>query len=266
MLVKLRLVFILVAILLLARVTPGQDDAFPFHPSYDGVIQWIQSEPLKGTLPFCRGYYTSVRWEANGDGWWTDYPRSDRALVRRINELTEIQLGPSVVVRLDDPLLTRCPLVYLEDAGTIGLSDEEARNVQTYLAKGGFLWADDFWGTAAWDHWATQFRKVYPNADWWAVPVSHPLRTMLYPTPEIPQIPATGFWPATTSERGDDSHYVNFRGIWDEDRDRLVAVATHNTDIADAFDEEQQSREFFLEFGAKGTAVAVNILLYALLH
>ena len=55
-----------------------------------------------------------------------------------------------VVVRLDDPLLYRCPVLFMEDVGTIGLSEAEVVSLRNYLLKGGFLWVDDFWGTPAW--------------------------------------------------------------------------------------------------------------------
>ena len=237
--------------------------AFPMPPGVE--VQWATPAHFDGSTPFCRGYYDAVRTELNGDGWWTDYPRTDRNFIFRARELTKLNMGAAVVVRMDSPLLTRCPMLYMEDVGTIGLQESDINGLRAYLDRGGFLWVDDFWGTAAWDHWEMQFRKVYPNAIWRAMPSTHPIRSMLYSTPEIPQIPATGFWPTTTSERGADSQYVNFRGMWDQ-RDRLIAVATHNTDIADAFDEEYQDQAFWLEFGSKGRAVGINILLYALTH
>ncbi len=58
---------------------------------------------------------------------------------------------------------------------------------------------------------------------------------------------------------------VHFRGLCDE-RGRLVAVATHNTDIADGWEREGEDEEFFQRFSIDAYALAINILTYALSH
>ena len=54
------------------------------------------------------------------------------------------------------PTLFNCPFIVASDAGTVGFRDDEAEQLRDYLLKGGFFWADDFWGSEAWDHWSTQ--------------------------------------------------------------------------------------------------------------
>jgi hypothetical protein len=58
---------------------------------------------------------------------------------------------------------------------------------------------------------------------------------------------------------------VRFMGLFDE-RDRLLAVATHNTDIADGWEREGESREFFERFSVRPYAMGINILFYAMTH
>ena len=36
---------------------------------------------------------------------------------------------------------------------------EEAQRLRDYLMKGGFLWADDFWGSYAWENWESEFTE-----------------------------------------------------------------------------------------------------------
>ena len=38
----------------------------------------------------------------------------------------------------------------------------EAEALRTYVLKGGFLWADDFWGEYAWQAWIDQLGKALP--------------------------------------------------------------------------------------------------------
>ena len=47
-----------------------------------------------------------------------------------------------------------------------------------------------------------------------------------------------------TSERGYDSAQVHFRGIQDA-RGRLMVLMSHNTDIADSWEREGESQEYF---------------------
>ena len=45
-----------------------------------------------------------------------------------------------------------------------------------------------------------------------------------------------------------------------------MAVATHNTDIADGWEREGESKEFFDRFSVRSYAMAVNVLFYAMTH
>ena len=44
--------------------------------------------------------------------------------------------------------------------GWAAFTDKEVENLRAYLMKGGFLWADDFWGEYAWEVWAEQIDKA----------------------------------------------------------------------------------------------------------
>ena len=58
---------------------------------------------------------------------------------------------------------------------------------------------------------------------------------------------------------------VNFMGLYSANG-RLLAVATHNTDIADGWEREGESKEFFDRFSVKSYALTINILFYAMTH
>ncbi len=60
-----------------------------------------------------------------------------------------------------------------------------------------------------------------------------------------------------------DLSQVHFRGLLDT-RGKLVAVATHNTDIADGWEREGEDEEFFQRFSVHAYALAINILTYAM--
>jgi len=238
---------------------------------------WADRANFTGQYNFCRVFYSSDRGENGGMGWWTDYPGADNNFSVRLAELTyvNVKMKPDgqpdhLVLRLTDPLIYRCPVLHMEDVGTVRFSDEEVVSLRDYLLKGGFLYVDDFWGTLAWEQWASEIGRVlpphkYPIID---IPRDHPILHTLYDVKEVPQVPSINRWynmGGGTSERGDDSPYVNFRAIQDE-QGRLVVVMTHNTDISDTWEREGENKEYFDRFSPDGYAVGVNITLYAMTH
>jgi hypothetical protein len=230
-------------------------------------IQWATADSFTGAIPFCVGYFEGDRYEDAGAGWQTDYPDAGRHFQQRLGELTTVRVGPQVVVRFDDPLLTRCAVVYASDVGIIRFTETEVAGLRAYLDKGGLLWVDDFWGTFALQQWLEEFGRVW-KAPFLPILPGHELYSMLYAVREVPQIPNAGFWTqgqaAMTSERGPDSKDVHFWGAWD-DHGRLVALMSHNTDVQDTWEEESVA-PFFLHFAPTGYAIGINVVLYALSH
>jgi hypothetical protein len=226
----------------------------------------------------CHMLYTSVRREANGSGWRTDYPWGQRNLLIRLSELTKTRVSwgapgiPHVwLVRLTDPALFECPFLMASDVGTIGLSPEEAANLRLYLEKGGFLWVDDFWGEAAWDQWSRELARAMPPTEYAVedVPLGDPIFHSMLDVEKIPQVTGIGFWRAvggrTTSERGAETAVAHFRAIRDK-HGRIIAVMTHNTDVTNSWERETDDPEYFYQFSIDGYALGINVLLYAMTH
>jgi hypothetical protein len=231
-----------------------------------------------GNFTFCRVMYERVRNEPMGMGWVTDYPYAEINLMTRLSELTKTTVSRDErgqpnhwVVRLTDPALFNCPFAMASDAGTIGLTPEERENLRRYLLKGGLLWVDDFWGSAAWEHWAAEIGRVLPPSEFpiTDVPGDDPvLRTQLT-VEHVPQITNIQFWRAvagsSTSERGSDSQDAHFRVIRDR-HGRIMIVMTHNTDIADSWEREGEDPAFFRQFSPAGYAFGINVLLHTMTH
>jgi hypothetical protein len=229
-------------------------------------------------LAGCHMLYTSVRREANGAGWRTDYPWGQRHLLLRMSEITKTRvswLSPGVahvwLVRLTDDALFDCPLLMASDIGTIGLSDLEAVRLREYLEKGGFLWVDDFWGSEAWAHWTSELARAMPPSEYPVedIPLTDPILRSMFEVKEVPQVTSIRFWRASggrsTSERGADSAVPHLRGIRDA-HGRIVVLMTHNTDVSDSWERETDDPEFFYRFSPHGYGLGINVLLYALTH
>jgi hypothetical protein len=158
----------------------------------------------------------------------------------------------------------------MSDVGTVGLTEPEVIALRTYLLKGGFLWADDFWGTAAWDVWRAQIARVLSPAEYpiFDLSADHPVFRTTFDVKKVPQIPAIQFWRDSgggTSERGSESAIPHLRGIADR-HGNLMVLMTHNTDIADAWEREGEDQQFFFSFSPDGYALGINVLVYAMTH
>jgi hypothetical protein len=216
----------------------------------------------------------------NGDGgnWSVDYPRADENLSIRLSELTKTPVGfdanaapKHVLVSFTEPAaLSHCPFIMMTEVGSLDLDDQEAANLRDYLLRGGFLWADDFWGERAWALFEAQMHRVLPSGAYPIVdlPIDHPIFHSQMVVTHVPQIPSINFWGGPggpTSERGADSAVPHARAILDAHQ-RVMVFITHNTDVGDSFEREGDSRAYFVEFSVPGYALGVNVLLYALTH
>jgi Domain of unknown function (DUF4159) len=230
---------------------------------------------IPGGFTFCRLRYTQTRREQRGQGWRTDYPNADRNLTIRLSQLTTTP--PSAwsdgrpgftIVSATDPELFECPFLFSSDVGTLTFSDEEVENLRTYFEKGGFLWADDFWGTPAWRHWSEQIGRVFPEYDIQDLPLNHPLFSIFYNVEAIPQIPSIQYWRESggrTSELGAQSATPRLRAIRDE-RGRILVLMSHNTDIADGWEREGEDYGFFARFSPEAYALGIDILVWMMTH
>ncbi len=267
-------------------VSAGYANAQFRQDFFGGVLRGEQGDPAElppqqwpdRNVAGCHMLYTSVRREANGAGWRTDYPWGQRNLLIRLSELTKTRVSwqtPGVphvwLVRLTDPALFECSYLMASDVGTIGLSEEEAQGLRLYLEKGGFLWVDDFWGEAAWEQWSREFARAMPSTEYVIedVPLSDPIFHSMLVVKKIPQITGIGFWRAvggrTTSERGAESAVPHLRAIRGR-HGRIIAVMTHNTDVSNSWERETEDPAYFYQFSIDGYALGIDILLYAMTH
>ena len=234
----------------------------PPNPQYDGAFQ------------YCRGVYKRHP-RGDGGGWMTDYPQADQNLPYRFAELTKAPVSRDAdgnynhaIVNLTDDALYRCPIVIMQEVGSLYLDEVDATRLRDYLTKGGFLWVDDFWGEYAWQIWETEIRKALPSGTFPMIdlPVTHPLFHVLYDVKGVAQIPSINVWLGTgqTSERV-DSQVPHARAILD-DKQHVLVLITHNTDYSDAFEREGESRAYFDRFAGVGYAFGINALLYGMTH
>ena len=229
-----------------------------------------------GGFTFCRLAFMEVRREPGGSSWDTDFPQAERNLTTRLSQLTPTPVSAwehgepgFTIVRATDPELFQCPFLFASHVGVTGFSAKETQALRRYFEKGGFLWVDDFWGNAAWNQWARQMGRVFPDRAIVDLPMDHPLFDIVYDIPELPQIPSIQHWRRSgggTSERGFESRTPHIRAVLDEEEERILVLITHNTDIADGWEREGEDPRFFQQFSPDAYAVGVNVAVWMMTH
>jgi len=243
-----------------------------------GVATKARPEDFDGLWHFCRvAFGSDPRGDTQGGGWFVDYPRADLNLSIRLSELTKTPVSREasgeprpLLVEMTDPELFDCPFIMMTEVGSFSVSSVEAAHLRDYLLKGGFLWADDFWGSRAWDWWEAQMARVLPPSEyrWVDLPADHPLYHAQFEVKQTPQIASINFWMSSgggTSERGEDSAIVHTRAILDS-HGRIMVLATHDTDLGDSFEREGDDPTYFYNFSVPGYSFGINALLYSMTH
>ena len=272
-----RLLGCITAAALLASVAVAPTGAAPQRRGGRfGYYRLPPNPPYDGAFMFCRIMFDNAM-NGDGAGWIVDYPRADENLSYRFSELTVTPVSRDAagnfnhtVYRFTDAAIDHCPFLMLTEPGGAYLSDEEAAHLRDYLLHGGFLWADDFWGDYAFEHWMNEIRKALPSSEFplTDLPIDHPIFHVLYDVKAFPQIPGIAYFLGTggrTSERGAASAVPHARAISDRDG-RILIFMSHNTDFGDAFEREGEDQSYFDHFAAAGYAVGVNVLLYSMTH
>jgi hypothetical protein len=246
-----------------------------------------QERACVGRAPdrFYEFYFTRARYSDGGGGrgfrgrnrggeWDMDYPKADCQFISVVKRLAGLDMfDDSNAIRLDDPDLRRYPFLYALEVGRNGgmnLSEEEVAGLRDYLAAGGYLVIDDFWGTEEWRNFESEIQRVLPGRPIVDIPLDHPIFRIFYEITEIKQVPivgnaeavALGFPGAVTYER--DGYVPHVRGIFDDDG-RPMVIINWNTDLGDAW-EWAESPYYPLEYSTFAFQLGVNLVLYGMTH
>jgi len=252
--------------------TPDWTNAAGFE---DDVFTFTRVIFQTDTRP--RGSRTRFRWL----GWWVDYPDADLNFSYRLQQVTSIKTDPDArVIKPTDPHLSDYPLLYMEHAGYMHLSDEEVAALRKYLLNGGALFMNDFWGSEEWNGFAGEIKKVLPDRSWTDLTTDHPIFNCVYdlrgPMSRL-QVPTIQFWnpyfnPSDPSSelqtvfRGEGSKEMHVRAIFD-DHQRMMVFAIHDSDVSDGWEREGENEQYFKQFSEKiAYPLGINIIFYLMTH
>jgi hypothetical protein len=206
--------------------------------------------------------YVRVRYEIPMDGfrqdikWAHDYPRGERHFSKIMSELSTIRTWTtgSVILTLDDPLLTHYPVLFMAEPGFWRPNDAEVVGLRNYLTKGGFIIFDDFAG----EHWMNfeeQMRRVFPKLR----PIELTLNHAIF----------NSFYKIETLDYCHPYYGCQFKsaffGIFEDNdpKKRLMAVVNFNNDLSEYW-EFSDAGMFPMEASNQAYKIGVNYIIYSL--
>ena len=257
------------AVLTVTGVTAGAAFTLPSATAARPAAAFLAVDPGESphSFYFSRAAYGGGgrRRGWGGASWATDYPKADRqflTVLRRLTNLDAYELENAV--RLDDPNLRRFPFLYAVEVGNMALSDAEVKGLRDYVLAGGFLVADDFWGSYEWQAFESEMRRVFPEFPIVEVPRDHEIFSAFYDIEEIIQVPNVGQAAEGGPTHERDGYVAHCRGIFDEDG-RLLVVINWNTDLGDAWEWAEQPH-YSLKYSTYAYQIGVNFIVYAMSH
>ena len=192
-----------------------------------------------------------------GAAWAHDYPTAEQNFYTALERTTKIHVeGPPLVLRLDDERIFDYPVLYLCEPGYWRFkTEEELTNLRDYLNRGGFILFDDFRGEREWRNLVRQFKQLYPDKEFVALPPDHAIWSIYYDVDpiEAPSLVSGGWF-----SKYDDQYMAIF-----DDEGRLIALACLNQDLGDGWEWPERN---FEQASTVSFQMGVNFLIYALTH
>lgn len=206
------------------------------------------------------------RWRNRG--WWSqDWPDAETHFNQGVRRLTLIDAGPGRHVSVLDDEVFDYPWIYVNHPGFWDLSDDETTRLREYLQRGGFLMADDFFGSRDWAVFQEALGRTFPDRPIVDMPEDDPLMHVLYDLDQRTQIP--GFRHLRRGHNGGvradiGGLQARWRGIYD-DKGRLMVAIHFNQDVGDAW-EHADWPEYPEPMTALAYRFGVNNVIYAMTH
>lgn len=183
----------------------------------------------------------------NGGGDWYSNPTSLTNLAIFFNTELQGSINPDyAIVEAGDPDLYSYPYIHMTGHGNVVFSDQEARNLRTYLLAGGFLHIDDNYGMDPFVR--PELKKIFPEYDLQPLPAEHALFHQFYEFPRgLPKI------------HEHDNQNPQAYGIFHEGR--LLLLYTTESDLGDGWEDSEVHNDP-PEVRLKALQMGANILQY----
>jgi len=233
-----------------------------------GLRSALPNTPYDGRFTFVRVRYETAPggyWAGGRPSWIHGYPIAERNLMKIMNEVSFLGAHDEEVnsLTLDDPALTRYPIVYIIEVGWWTLTDREAAALRAYLLKGGFLIVDDFkmpgWRGVpggGWEPFAENMKRVLPDARYFEMQPGDPIFHCFFEINTLENFP-----------QAYNTGQAVFRGVYEDNdpRKRLMMIVNYNTDISQYWEWSGRGLRPFDETN-EAYKLGVNYIVYGLTH
>lgn len=238
---------------------------FPLPPDYKDPAEFV----------FARMMYPQGNWGIfgflwrndyrEGDSAWTnDYPRSDRHFTLALRRLTRLNVRSveQSVDPFDGDDIFNWPFLYCAGPDQWDFSEAQYARIREYLARGGFILGDDFWGQSDWYYFQQNMARLFPGKQIVEIPDKDAIFHTVYDLDHRYQV--TGQWgiygPGYLNG-GSDPHW---RAIYD-DKGRIMVAVLFNHDTGDSW-EWADDPTYPEKWSALGIRTGVNYVMYDLTH
>ena len=190
-----------------------------------------------------------LKYEGGGD--WYSNPTALPNLISYINQQTNSQVYISdEVVEPGGSQIFQFPYVYMTGHGNVNFSDQEARNLRTYLVSGGFLHIDDNYGMDPYIR--REMKKVFPELEFVELPYSHDIYHEHFEFPKgLPKI-----------HEHDGKPPKGYALIYEN---RVLCFYTSECDLGDGW-EDQVVHNDPEELRQQALKMGTNIVIWAINH
>ncbi len=240
-------------------------NSFALPDDYKQPAEWVFARLMYPPAPTARFDRSGRSGWMNGMSSWTqDYPRADRHFLTALRRLTRVDArSVEQPVNLDDEDdVYNWPMLYAVRPGEWDLTDKQAAKMRDYLARGGFFWCDDFWGTFEWDVFMQSMGRVLPGKMPVDIADEDPIFHTLYDLNERFRVP--GSWGLYGRGYQNDGSVPFWRAIYD-DKGRIQAAITPNSDLGDAWEFADDPR-YPERYSHLAINIGINYVVYALTH
>jgi hypothetical protein len=211
--------------------------------------------PYDGQFVFVRMSYPAG---FRNQAWAHDYPDGEINFMKILTAVSNVtaHVQETNILDFGDPEMFKFPVIYLVEPGYWQMDDAQVAALRAYLTKGGFLIVDDFpyW---AWEQFAAEMGRVFPQGQWQDLDVSHPIFHSFFDIQTLDIVPA---YPAL-GER------PIFRALFEENdpAKRMYVIANYQNDLSEFWEFSEQGAYPIGETN-EAYKVGVNQFIYGLTH
>jgi hypothetical protein len=236
-------------------------DLSPGQLPYDGRFVFARLRYEQGVSPDELGgvrFYGRRGRGGQGPPWSHDYPRAERNFAKILSEITTVDAytGPlgGTIVAIGSPELFKYPVSYMAEAGLWTQTDEEAKNLRTYLLKGGFIVFDDFRGSD-WANFEAQMKRILPDVRMAEIPLAHPIFHSFF---DILTLEFRQYYDR-------DAPYFIGAYLDNDPNKRLLFIANYNNDVGEYW-EWSDTGWTPIDLSNEAYKLGVNYFIYGLTH